>query len=499
MPITILSPYSGRPVKVRDQDLERAIRDEEGRIFYVVQGTDGKGYYASMTRKGSEKDQDRYRKLDERGAVVDSQARQHVLEVHDATGKKRRNPVGMLLLVVIVAALAAAGYIYVAHPQWLGLGEDPAVNQPANPPANPQSDAPAPTSGLIPPATETPPAPYRIISVSTEPTPEASPEPAPDSPPAAAASAVTEPEEGTADTEPADTADTADAAEAEPTAPAREPATASESEPAPQPAPEAQEQAPRPPRTWRPTDGGSARGDGASDTPRDPFADFHITATGLRYKTTQLTDGSPALLGCYLEVRYAAYSLDGTPIIDDAQHAFVIMSGRAIRAFDEGLAGMREGEHRLILVPKGHSTSGELPGVERLPNEPFVLDVQLVAVRPGITYIVETPGHGDPARPGDTVALTYRAWVEGTDKPFDSSELRGQPMRITLGQGGVIPGLELGVAGIQPGETRLVTIPPYLAYGDRAIAGGLIPANAVLTFRLTAEKIDTAKATATAN
>jgi len=496
MPITILSPYSGRPVKVRDQDIERAIRDEEGRIFYVVEGTDGQGYYASMTRKGSEKDQQRYRKLNDKGAVVDHQAKQNVLQAHDATGRRRRNPVGTLVLLLIVAALALAGYAYVAHPEWLGLGGDePAATEPNNPtpPVQPEADPPAPVSLL---------APYRIISISTEPTPEADPESA-----SAAAEAESQdtPIPASNNETPAQTPDPQPAVQDTEPQPQPEPVTVPEAAPEAAPVPEAEPEAqpepeaPRQPRTWRPGQDASANNADNTQPPRDPFADFHITATGLRYKTTQLTDGSPALLGCYLHVRYAAYQIDGTPIIDDAQQQFVIMSGRAIRAFDEGLAGMREGEQRLILVPKGHSTSGELPGVEQLPNQPFVLDVQLVAVKPGITHVIETPGRGDPARPGDTVTLTYRAWVEGKDQPFDSSDLRGRPMIITLGQGEVIPGLELGVAGMQPGETRLLTIPPYLAYGDRAIAGGLIPANAVLTYRLTAEKVQGPKATATAN
>ena len=33
MPIVINSPFSGKPVKIRDQDVGRAVKDEEGRIF----------------------------------------------------------------------------------------------------------------------------------------------------------------------------------------------------------------------------------------------------------------------------------------------------------------------------------------------------------------------------------------------------------------------------------------------------------------------------------
>ena len=61
-PVTILSPYSGRPVKVREQDLGRALRDEQGRVFYIVEDPEH-GRYAARTRKGSPKDLERYREI----------------------------------------------------------------------------------------------------------------------------------------------------------------------------------------------------------------------------------------------------------------------------------------------------------------------------------------------------------------------------------------------------------------------------------------------------
>ncbi len=50
MAITVDSPYSGKPVKVREQDVRRAVRDEEGRIFYVLPRPDGSGFVGSKTR-----------------------------------------------------------------------------------------------------------------------------------------------------------------------------------------------------------------------------------------------------------------------------------------------------------------------------------------------------------------------------------------------------------------------------------------------------------------
>lgn len=108
MPIVILSPYSGRPVKIRDKDIGRSVRDEENRIFYVVPRTEGDGYYASITRNGSEKDEQRYLELEKKDAVADVHKREELAApVHNAMGRKRKGTWGRrLIYLAILAALA---------------------------------------------------------------------------------------------------------------------------------------------------------------------------------------------------------------------------------------------------------------------------------------------------------------------------------------------------------------------------------------------------------
>lgn len=93
-----------------------------------------------------------------------------------------------------------------------------------------------------------------------------------------------------------------------------------------------------------------------------------------------------------------------------------------------------------------------------------------------------TQGSGPTAKAGDTVTVNYVGTLQDGTK-FDSSVDRGQPFEFTLGLNSVIQGWELGVAGMNVGEKRRLTIPPELAYGSQG-AGGIIPPNATLVFEI---------------
>ena len=92
-------------------------------------------------------------------------------------------------------------------------------------------------------------------------------------------------------------------------------------------------------------------------------------------------------------------------------------------------------------------------------------------------------GEGIEVANGDQVTVHYTGWlIDGTK--FDSSLDRGKPFTFKLGARQVIQGWDSGVRGMQVGGIRKLTIPPELAYGDRAVGGGLIPANSTLVFEV---------------
>jgi FKBP-type peptidyl-prolyl cis-trans isomerase len=96
-------------------------------------------------------------------------------------------------------------------------------------------------------------------------------------------------------------------------------------------------------------------------------------------------------------------------------------------------------------------------------------------------------GAGPVAKAGDRVSVHYVGTLTNGEK-FDSSRDRGQPFTFSLGRGQVIRGWDVGVAGMQVGGVRKLTIPPEEGYGSRG-AGGAIPPNATLLFEVELLKV----------
>lgn len=91
-------------------------------------------------------------------------------------------------------------------------------------------------------------------------------------------------------------------------------------------------------------------------------------------------------------------------------------------------------------------------------------------------------GTGPAAKAGDKVSVHYVGTLTNGSK-FDSSRDRGKPFQFNLGAGQVIQGWDFGVAGMQVGGLRKLTIPPQEGYGSRG-AGSAIPPNATLVFEV---------------
>lgn len=110
----------------------------------------------------------------------------------------------------------------------------------------------------------------------------------------------------------------------------------------------------------------------------------------------------------------------------------------------------------------------DLETMEKLPSGVYIQDIE--------------PGTGDALVYGATMTVTYTGWLaDGTE--FDS----GTFTDVLLEGQGVIDGFGQGVLGMQPGGTRLIVIPPELAYGEEGV--GIIPPGAILVFRVTLDDV----------
>ena len=99
-----------------------------------------------------------------------------------------------------------------------------------------------------------------------------------------------------------------------------------------------------------------------------------------------------------------------------------------------------------------------------------------------VAKILET-GAGSEAKKGQKVRVKYVGALKSTGKKFDSGKID-----FVLGDGEVIQGWDLGVAGMLPKEKRRLKIPPAMAYGPRG-SPPAIPPNATLIFDIQLIKI----------
>jgi FKBP-type peptidyl-prolyl cis-trans isomerase 2 len=69
------------------------------------------------------------------------------------------------------------------------------------------------------------------------------------------------------------------------------------------------------------------------------------------------------------------------------------------------------------------------------------------------------------AQQGNIVKVHYTGSLSDGEV-FDSSE-GAEPLEFQIGSGQVIPGFEMAITGMAPGESKKFTIPSLEAYGDR--------------------------------
>ncbi|XP_072105738.1 peptidyl-prolyl cis-trans isomerase FKBP10-like [Mobula birostris] len=163
----------------------------------------------------------------------------------------------------------------------------------------------------------------------------------------------------------------------------------------------------------------------------------------------------------------------------------LVGKGRLIPGMDKALLGMCVNERRRIVIPP-HLGYGS-QGVDKVipPDSTLYFDVVLHDIW-NANDKVRTRTTYRPAACNRTVQNTdyVRYHYNGTllnGTLFDSSHSRLKTYNTYVGIGWLIKGMEEGLLGMCVGERRVITIPPFLAYGETGY-GEEIPPQASLVF-----------------
>lgn len=83
-----------------------------------------------------------------------------------------------------------------------------------------------------------------------------------------------------------------------------------------------------------------------------------------------------------------------------------------------------------------------------------------------VLKLVKQEGVGEAVPPGAQITVKYVGYFEFRDEPFDSSFLRGHTETYMLGDGSLLPGLEIAISSMRKHETAIFIVHPDLAFGN---------------------------------
>jgi peptidylprolyl isomerase len=110
------------------------------------------------------------------------------------------------------------------------------------------------------------------------------------------------------------------------------------------------------------------------------------TASGLQYIDFKVGDGASPKQGQTAIVHYTGWLDDGTKFDSSRDHGkpfgFKVGMGQVIKAWDEGVASMKIGGTRRLIVPPELGYGARGAGKVIPPNARLTFDVELLEIRP---------------------------------------------------------------------------------------------------------------------
>jgi FKBP-type peptidyl-prolyl cis-trans isomerase len=113
-------------------------------------------------------------------------------------------------------------------------------------------------------------------------------------------------------------------------------------------------------------------------------ANATVTASGLQFEDQVVGTGAEATKGSDVSVHYTGWLTDGTKfessLDSNKPFNFTLGAGSVITGWDEGIAGMKVGGKRILVIPPnlgyGATANGPIPA-----NSTLVFEVELLSVK----------------------------------------------------------------------------------------------------------------------
>jgi len=109
------------------------------------------------------------------------------------------------------------------------------------------------------------------------------------------------------------------------------------------------------------------------------------TASGLQYEDVQVGTGAEATAGMSVEVHYVGTLTDGKKFDSSRDRGqtfvFPLGAGRVIKGWDEGVAGMKIGGIRKLVIPSNLGYGPNGAGGVIPPNATLLFEVELFGVK----------------------------------------------------------------------------------------------------------------------
>lgn len=118
-------------------------------------------------------------------------------------------------------------------------------------------------------------------------------------------------------------------------------------------------------------------------------AEIVTTDSGLKYEDHKVGDGTEAVAGKMVDVHYTGWLDDNgkkgkkfdSSVDRGRPFNFPLGAGRVIKGWDEGVAGMKVGGKRTLMIPANLGYGARGAGNAIPPNANLIFDVELLGVK----------------------------------------------------------------------------------------------------------------------